>query len=129
MIAVDSSAIVAVVLGEAEASTYELALLADEPVVAVPALLESFMVLTGRMGSDPSADIDLVLTGFEVKIVAFDTRMLAHAQRAFLTYGKGRHPARLNFGDCMSYGLAKALDIPLLFKGEDFAMTDIARAV
>jgi ribonuclease VapC len=60
-----------------------------------------------------------------IRIVAFDEEALEHALDALLRYGRGRHPAKLNFGDCVSYGLAKALGAPLLFKGDDFALTDV----
>ena len=76
----------------------------------------------GRVGDKFIADQKLI-------IVPFDGNLLAIARTAFLKYGKGRHPASLNFGDCMAYALAKSMRLPLLFKGDDFALTDIERAL
>ncbi len=70
-----------------------------------------------------------LLDEFEIRIAPFDAAQATLARMAFFHFGKGRHPAALNFGDCCSYALAKALDLPLLFKGNDFSQTDIASAV
>ena len=86
------------------------------------------MVLTGRAIAGAKHAIDVVIEQTGMQVSPFDARMAAIAQQAFLDFGKGRHPARLNFGDCMSYALAKSLKIPLLWKGNDFDLTDIERA-
>ena len=80
-----------------------------------------------RRGEAGCRELDNLVASLEIDIVAFDARHVAEAQRAFRMYGKGRHRAALNFGDCLAYALAKALDMPLLFKGNDFSLTDIKR--
>lgn len=84
------------------------------------------MVLEGRRGEDAAADLDLFLRRASIEIVAFDGEQLAFARTAFRRFGKGRHKARLNFGDCASYALAQWSGEPLLFKGNDFNATDVA---
>jgi len=86
------------------------------------------MVLEGRKGR-PRPELEEVVETLELEIVAFDHHQLELAIDAFRRYGKGRHPAGLNLGDCCSYGLAKALDQPLLFKGNDFGLTDVTPAL
>ena len=73
--------------------------------------------------------VDALLAALKVKIEPFDAGQAALALTAFAKYGKGRHPAALNFGDCCAYALAKALNLPLLYKGNDFAQTDVASAM
>jgi len=85
------------------------------------------MVVDTRRGEAGCRELDNLVASLEIDIVAFDARHVAEAQRAFRMYGKGRHRAALNFGDCLAYALAKALDMPLLFKGNDFSLTDIKR--
>ena len=83
------------------------------------------MVVQGRRPGH-AADLEALVERLRIEVVPFDQTQLAHAVDAFRRYGKGRHPAALNLGDCCSYGLAKALNEPLLFKGGDFAQTDVA---
>jgi ribonuclease VapC len=128
LIAVDTSVIVAIFLREPEYEDFRTRLIAEDAVVSGHVLIEALMVLTGRGRKDVQQSLEsLVSKGF-VRLVPFDDAMTRNAQQAFLDYGKGRHPARLNFGDCMSYALAKTLAIPLLWKGDDFDLTDIDRA-
>jgi ribonuclease VapC len=88
------------------------------------------MVLAGRYGDEAAWEpLDALLVRLGVEIVAHDAALARIARMAFLRFGKGRHAARLNFGDCASYALAKAHNVPLLFKGDDFARTDIGMAV
>ena len=102
---------------------------ADGMVVGVPTLLELRMVLAGRVGLDRAeAMIDALLFD-AIRRVDFDQRHLAAAIAAFDRYGKGRHPASLNFRDCMAYAVATVAGCPLLYKGDDFAATDIRSAV
>ena len=89
------------------------------------------MVMAGRARTtmltwDP---VDRLLRDLGIAIVSHDHALALLARDAFLRFGKGRHPARLNFGDCAAYALAKSRALPLLFKGEDFARTDIASAL
>jgi ribonuclease VapC len=92
-------------------------------------LLETSMVLAGRTG-DATVwdDLDAMITRAEIQVVAQDVELAKEARGAFLRYGKGRHPAALTLGDCASYALAKRRGLPLLFKGEDFARTDLLPA-
>ena len=83
------------------------------------------MILESRFGADGVRDLDLLIAKANVIQAPVDEEQAQLARRAFQKYGKGRHPAGLNFGDCFSYALAKALDLPLLFKGNDFSQTDV----
>jgi ribonuclease VapC len=126
---IDTSAIVAVLRNETEAARLERALVSD-PTRLVPAtcVLEARMVLVSRRGEHALAEIDLWLRKIEADIISVDAELVDLATQAWLTYGKGRHPAALNFADCFSYALAKRADEPLLFIGKDFAQTDIEAA-
>lgn len=86
-------------------------------------------MLGGRRGTDAVLELSLFLSEFDFQQVPFDGAQLSIAQRAWLVYGRGRHPARLNFGDCASYALAQSRSEPLLFIGDDFAQTDVVAAV
>lgn len=86
------------------------------------------MLLAGRGGEEGLRDLDLLIGRFRIEIVAFTEAQARLAREAFKSYGKGRHPAKLNFGDCMAYALAKETGEELLFKGTDFGQTDIAVA-
>lgn len=86
------------------------------------------MVLEGRRGEDAGLDLDLFLLRASVETVPFDAEQLRLARTAFRRFGKGRHAAGLNFGDCAAYALAQWSGEPLLFKGDDFAATDVDRA-
>jgi ribonuclease VapC len=125
----DSSAIVAIHLRE---PGYERLIdsidVAEVVVVGVPTLLEAAMVLTTRLGQDARPMIFAFLRRLQAVVVAFNAEHLDAAATAFLRFGRGRHPAALNFGDCMSYAVASVAGMPLLFTGEDFGRTDIARA-
>ncbi|MGY5810150.1 type II toxin-antitoxin system VapC family toxin [Rhizobium sp. LEGMi198b] len=126
---IDTSAIVAILRNEPDALRLEKALVAD-PIRLVPAtcVLEARMVLVSRRGEHALAEIDLWLKKIEAQIIAVDADLVDLASQAWLAYGKGRHPASLNFADCFSYALAKRADEPLLFIGGDFAQTDIEAA-
>lgn len=90
--------------------------------------VESYMVATGRyVGTPPSLHLAFLDT-LGISIVPTDQQQATLAAEAFLRFGKGRHPAGLNLGDCFSYALAKSLNAPLLYKGEDFGRTDIGSA-
>lgn len=126
---IDTSAIVAILRNEPEATRLETVLVSD-PIRLVPAtcVLEARMVLVSRRGEHALAEIDLLLCKIEANIISVDAELVDLATQAWLTYGKGRHPAALNFADCFSYALAKRADEPLLFIGNDFAQTDIEAA-
>jgi ribonuclease VapC len=126
---IDISAIVAILCSEPEATALEAAVVANH-IRLVPAtcVLEARMVLVSRRGEHALAEIDLWLARIEADIVPVDADLVNVATQAWLTYGKGRHPAALNFADCFSYALAKRADEPLLFIGKDFSQTDIEAA-
>lgn len=126
---VDSSALLAILQEEPEADRFTLALRRDAVCgVSVANWLELSMVAFQRGGEDAVRDLDLLLHKHGIEIEAVTPKQGTIARRAFMKYGKGVHPARLNFGDCFAYALAKDTGEPLLFKGEDFAQTDIAAA-
>jgi ribonuclease VapC len=128
-VVVDSSAVIALLLGEPEAPRVEAALVAaDGPRLPAPAYVECSIVLARRLGDDALARLDDLLEGYGIAILPFAPDHARLAREAFLRFGKGRHPAGLNFGDCLSYAAARAEGLPLLFVGDDFARTDIAPA-
>lgn len=127
---VDSSAIVAILLGEAGHERYVRALAdAETCLIAAPTWLECAMVITTRLGPRGMDAMEQLIAGAVVEVVPFDEELARAAHRAWIQFGKGRHPAALNFGDCISYALAQLLNLPLLFKGLDFAKTDVVAAV
>lgn len=127
---VDSSAILAILLEEPEGNLLDVAILKrDDPRMSAAGLLEASMILQSRRGADSVRDLDLLIARFKIQIVPFTESQARIARRAFERYRKGRHPAQLNFGDCMSYALAKETGEELLFKGTDFGQTDIAVAL
>jgi ribonuclease VapC len=131
VIAVDASAIIAILRLEPEAADFTRRLGVEAAVcMSSVSLQEASMVLAGRH-ADATAwkELDRIILDLELEIVAHSSELARIAREAFLRFGKGRHPARLNCGDCASYALAKSLDIPLLFKGGDFAKTDIVPAL
>ena len=131
MIAIDTSAIVAIALGEPESARFTARIEAARQIlVGVPTQLEARMVLTGRGGAAAAAaTLAALFADPKVFSVDFAAAHLAAATDAFDRYGKGQHRASLNYGDCMAYAVAKVAGCPLLFKGEDFARTDIRSAL
>jgi ribonuclease VapC len=127
---VDTSALVAILKAEAEAAAL-LHCLGESrnSTIAMPTLLEAQMVMVSQVGDAGLVDLELLLSRAEIRPLAFDANHLRWALRGWQSYGKGRHRAGLNLGDCFSYGLAMALDRPLLFKGDDFSQTDVKVAV
>jgi ribonuclease VapC len=126
----DSSAIVCMV--EEEAGYRDLVdavSAAPEAAVGAPTLFETTIVLIGREGIAGRAALTVFLEENEIAALPFDERHSAIAAEAFLRYGKGRHPARLNYGDCMTYATACLAEAPLLCIGDDFAKTDLPLAL
>lgn len=130
MIVVDTSAIMAILNGEPEAAAItDLLSLADDLIMAAPTKFELLMVAVGRK-EEPGRDMaEALLAQFNMVVAPWTDEHARLAADAFLRFGKGRHKAALNFGDCMSYALAKSVDAPLLFKGNDFAETDVKAAL
>jgi ribonuclease VapC len=122
---IETSALIAVIAGEPEAETF-LEAITEAPSASLSAAsyVEAGIVLE-RFPAD-AAILDDLLIELDIDIVAVTATQARLARDAFRDFGKGRHPAALNYGDCFSYALAKAVGEPLLFKGDDFARTDLA---
>lgn len=125
----DSSALISVMLGEAGAEEIERKIREAELLaIGAPTLLETGMVMTAKRGEPGRAVVSSFLDGVDVVVTPFDERHWRAAFAAFIRFGKGRHPAGLNFGDCMTYATARLAELPLLYVGDDFAQTDIQAA-
>lgn len=126
----DTSAIISMLWGEADAGRMEEAVAAARDLaMAAPSLLEAATVAEGRFGPAMGEKLDALLARLAPEIVPFTAEHAALAREGWRRYGKGRHPAGLNMGDCFAYALAKARHQPLLFKGDDFARTDVKAAI
>jgi ribonuclease VapC len=127
---VDSSAVLAILFNEAERDTFSDAL-ADVGVRLMSSVnaLEAAVVVSSRKGSSGAMELDLLLHRSEFEVVPFTADHFRLARDAYERYGKGRHPAGLNLGDCCAYALARHTGEPLLFKGDDFPRTDVVPAV
>ena len=125
----DSSAIVAILCRE-EGHQLLVEKMGKDSILAVgaPTVLEAAMVLTGKLRQDGLALVHEFTRELDATISPFTEQHASLAYAAFLRYGKGRHAAALNFGDCLSYALAQASRQPLLYVGEDFAQTDVKSA-
>jgi ribonuclease VapC len=125
---IDTSAIVAIALNESDALAIEFQI-ADDPVrlISAATVLEATMVIETRLGDAGGREFDLWMLKVSAEVVPVDAEQIDVARRAWRRYGKGRHAAGLNYGDCFSYALAVTRGEPLLFKGVDFARTDISR--
>jgi ribonuclease VapC len=127
---VDASALLAIVLGEEDGERYYMSLgrAGTSAVSAVNFVEAAIRADKDRNGSRGEL-LDELMQRFDVRIASITPEQAAMAREAYRRYGKGRHPARLNLGDCFAYALAKARGEPLLFKGEDFAKTDVEAAI
>ena len=122
----DTSAMLAILQDEPERRQFNEAIEAAETrSLSTASFVECSMILESRYGADGIRDLDLFLAKAQVSLIAVDEEQAELARRAFRQYGKGRHPAGLNFGDCFSYALAQSLNEPLLFKGNDFRQSDV----
>ena len=97
--------------------------------MSVSNLLEATSVIEGRRGTLAGGVLDELLARLNIELIPITVDQAQEARQAWRRYGKKRHPANLNFGDCFSYALAKTMDEPLLFKGKDFAQTDVQSAL
>ncbi len=126
---IDTSAVLAILRNEPERRRFNQAIEADTTrLMSVASFVEASMVMEARHGYDGIRDLDLFLARAEIELVPVDVNQSHIARQAFRRYGKGRHQAALNFGDCFTYALAKTTEEPLLFKGNDFSQTDIEAA-
>jgi ribonuclease VapC len=127
LVVIDTSAVLAILLGEPEAAKLARVIAEDgKRYIAPVSHLESSIVITTKKGPLGLRELDLFLYEARVEIAAMDEDQALFARIAYLKYGKGHHPAGLNLGDCCSYALAMSLGEPLLFKGRDFALTDVS---
>ncbi|MDA9405385.1 MULTISPECIES: type II toxin-antitoxin system VapC family toxin [unclassified Bradyrhizobium] len=126
---IDTSALIAIAFNEPEAKSFRERV-ADDPVrlISAATVLEASIVIEARLGEAGGGNLDLWLHRADVEIVPVTAEHADQARRAWRRYGKGRHPAGLNFGDCFSYALASLSGEPLLFKGTDLSQTDIKAA-
>jgi ribonuclease VapC len=133
LIAIDSSALVALFIGEEDAERIAACIAdADSRVLSAATLVEVSIVLNGTRFAIRDGDewLDWLMESQDIRIEPVTEVHAQLARTAFRQYGKGMgHPAQLNFGDCFAYALAKSLDVPLLYKGDDFSKTDIASAL
>ncbi len=127
---VDSSAVVSVVLDEPNGEVLALTVSqAQRPRMSAANWLEAAMVIDSRGGSLLARRFDEVIEGLGLEVVPVTLEQAQLARRAHQEYGRGNHPAKLNYGDCFAYALAKVTGEPLLFKGNDFSQTDIPPAL
>jgi ribonuclease VapC len=123
---IDTSALVAILYDEPDAEQFEIAIESDPTrLMSTASVLETSIVVEARFGETGGRELDLLLHKARVEIVAVTIEQMEMARHAFRTYGKGRHPAGLNYGDCFAYALSKTSGEPLLFKGDDFNQTDV----
>jgi ribonuclease VapC len=130
LIVVDTSAVIAILFGESDGLRFEVAIAADaRPVMSAMTDYETRLIAFQRQGQEALDDYLSIRANEDIAVVPFDDRQSMLAFDAYCRFGKGNHPARLNFADCAAYALAKSLDAPLLFKGNDFALTDVRIAI
>ena len=123
---VDSSAVLAILFNEPDARRHAAAIMTAHPCrMSVANVLEASIVLESRGGDRAAHELDALLESAEIELVPVTVEHLEAARRGWRRFGKGNHAAALNFGDCFAYALASTTGEPLLFKGDDFARTDI----
>jgi ribonuclease VapC len=129
LIVIDTSAVLAILQDEPERRAFNEAIeVAERRVMSTATLVETSIVIEARYGADGLRDLDLFVAKADIELVPVDVEQAHAARRAFTDFGRGRHPAGLNYGDCFAYALAKVLQAPLLYKGTDFAATDVGSA-
>jgi ribonuclease VapC len=128
---IDSSAIIALLLGEPETAAFVSAIAtASTRLVSAPSYLETAIVMVSRSGGEAQEKLDRLLSELAAEVVPFTHEQAILAVVAYRQYGRGSgHAAGLNFGDCFTYALAKLRDEPVLFKGNDFSRTDLRSVV
>jgi len=125
----DTSVLIAIMFREPEAERLKLAIAdAAARFIGAPTMVEAAIVLQRLLPEDGQDALDAFITGYNVTLIPFTARHIGAARTAIERFGKGRHPASLNFGNCMSYAVARVENEPLLFKGNDFAHTDVMAA-
>jgi ribonuclease VapC len=123
---IDTSALLAILLDEPERRLFNEAIEgAESRLLSAATFVEVSIVIEARFGAEGLRDLDVFIDRAGIKLISVDSEQAHAARRAFSQYGKGRHPAGLNYGDCFAYALATVLGEPLLFKREDFPRTDV----
>lgn len=123
---IDTSTVVAIFLGEPERKQFlELILQAGKRLISAASVLETGIVLESKRGEAAGREFDLFVVRTNLLVVSVDAEQIEIARSAWRAFGKGRHPAALNFGDCFTYALAKTSGEPVLAKGNDFSLTDV----
>lgn len=124
---VDTSALVAVLLGEPERHDFHRVLLINRAPMSVASVTELMLVMQGRLGAASIARADRAIDRYGIEVQPVEADDLSLIRGAILDYGRGRRapPAVLNFGDLFAYALSRRLGLPLLYKGQDFARTDV----
>ena len=126
---VDTSALVAVLFDEPDSERYATAMAqAARCRMSAANFLEAALVVEGRAGISGAQELDIFIETAEIEIVPVSVEQARVARRAWREFGKGNHPAGLNFGDCFAYALAKVAGEPILYKGDDFTLTDVESA-
>jgi ribonuclease VapC len=126
---IDTSALVAILLDEPERRGFTEKIEADpRRLMSAASLVETALVIETRLGEAGGRELDLLLFRAEIEVIPVDRDQAEIARRAFRHYGRGRHQASLNFGDCFAYALVMTTGEPLLFKGNDFSRTDVVAA-
>ena len=126
---IDTSAVVAILFDEPEAESFQQRIAFTAPCrMSAVGYFEAAMVVEGRRGAAAARRFDIYLERASVELVSVTVEHARAARDAWRRYGRGNHPAALNFGDCFAYALAETAGEPLLYKGDDFALTDIERA-
>ena len=124
----DTSALLALLLEEPEAEEFRAAVEEDATrLVSAGTLLETALVIEARHGEPGGRELEALLKAADIEVIAVDLEQVSEARRAWRRFGKGRHPAGLNYGDLFAYALTRTSGEPLLFKGQDFAKTDVQR--
>lgn len=125
---VDTSALIAILCNEPEAPLFEEALERDATrLISAATLLETSIVIEARFGEAGGRELDLLIHKAQIQVEPVDQEQAEIARETYRTYGKGHHPAALNYGDCFAYALSSARGEPLLYKEDDFTKTDIKR--
>ena len=127
---IDTSSLIAILLNESERAAFNQAIeTAESRIMSVVSFVEASIVIESRLGPEGLMALDLLIAKAGIDLVSVDADQAHTARNAFRLFGKGRHPAGLNFGDCFAYALARERGEPLLFKGSDFSLTDVESAL
>jgi ribonuclease VapC len=128
-IVIDASALIAIIFGEPEAASFTQCIRDSDGHISASNVYEAEVVVLRRLGADKVYRVRGLLARADVTIHPFDDQKAQEATEVYARFGKGVHPAQLNLMDCAAYALARSRGLPLLYKGDDFAQTDVTSAV